>query len=351
MQIMDDLIIRSLQGRTTPEEERRLKVWRGREAENDEQYRALRRLWKLVGVAAPEREEDRPDPGAIIARAEAESAHSGAGGEAAPPGGEGQEPKIASGSPWRRRAIGGALAAGLVAVGFGVGALTGEPDAPTLLSETEIVTGAGEMTTLSLGDGSSIRVGPQSRLRLSEEEGRRMAWLEGRAFFGVHADAQRPFTVKTSRGEAEVLGTRFEVRTEEEFRVLVVDGSVSVSAGGAELQLSEGEMSRSVDGRRPSTERVADVYAHLDWLGNAIVFQATPFERALREIERRYGVEVSLENPALGDMTVTATFTGRPVEQVIFVLCEIVNATCTIDGDRIRVGRGGVTARLNADEP
>lgn len=348
---MDDLIIRSLQGRTTPEEERRLRVWIGREAENDRRYRVLRRLWWLAGVAAPRREgEDIPDPAAIIARAEARLAHVGADRDAAPSGGEGR-PKVGSPSPWRRRAVVGTLAAGLVAVGFGMGALSGEPDAPTLLSETEIVTGAGEMTTLSLGDGSSIRVGPQSRLRLSEEEGRRMAWLEGRAFFGVHADAQRPFTVKTSRGEAEVLGTRFEVRTEEEFRVLVVDGSVSVSAGGAELQLSEGEMSRSVDGKRPSTERVADVYAYLDWLGNAIVFQATPFERALREIERRYGVDVSLEDPALGDMTVTATFTGRPVEQVIFVLCEIVNATCTIDEDRIRVGRAGVTARQNADEP
>jgi len=347
---MDDLIIRSLQGRTTPEEERRLRVWRGREAENDRQYRVLRRLWRLAGIAAPRGEDDIPDPEAIIARAEAELGGAGAERYAAPPVGE-ERPEVGSPSSWRRRAVVGALAAGLVAVGFGVGALTGEADAPTLLSETEIVTGAGEMTTLSLGDGSSIRVGPQSRLRLSEEEGRRMAWLEGRAFFGVHADAQRPFTVKTSRGEAEVLGTRFEVRTEEEFRVLVVDGSVSVSTGGTELQLSEGEMSRSVEGRQPSTERVADVYEYLDWLGNAIVFQATPFERALREIERRYGVDVSLEDPALGDMTVTATFTGRPVEQVIFVLCEIVNATCTIDEDRIRVGRAGVTARLNADEP
>lgn len=363
---MDDLIIRSLQGRTTPEEERRLRVWRGRDAENDRRYRALRGVWRIVGVAAPEREEDRPDPSAIIARAEAALAHAGRDGDGAstvpsgvaPLRGTGKDPGSvsdpsgpSSGPSWGRRAALGALAAGLVAVGFGVGAILGEREMPTLLSETEIVTGAGEMTTLSLGDGSSIRVGPQSRLRLSEEEGRRMAWLEGRAFFGVQADAERPFTVKTSRGEAEVLGTRFEVRTEEEFRVLVVDGSVSVSAGGAELQLSEGEMSRSVAGEQPSTERVEDVYAYLDWLGNAIVFQATPFERALREIERRYDVQVSLEDPALADMTVTATFTGRPVEQVIFVLCEIVNATCMIDEDRIRVGRAGLPRRLNADEP
>ena len=238
-----------------------------------------------------------------------------------------------------------------MAVGFGIGALNGEEEGPALLSGSEIVTGAGEMTTLTLGDGSSIRLGPQSKLRLSEVEDRRVAWLEGRAFFGIQADSTRPFVVRTAGGDAQVLGTRFEVRTEEEFRVLVVDGNVAVSAGGAELRLSEGEMSRSVDGNRPSTERVEDVYAHLDWLGNAIVFQATPLERALREIERRHGVLVELRDPALADMTVTATFTGRPVDQVIFVLCEIMNTTCEIEGDTVRIGSAERAAARRAVSP
>lgn len=350
--MMDDLIIRSLQGRTTPDEDGRIRVWRDRDPANERRYRALRELWSVVGAAAPAFADDPPDVAALLARAESGEA-AATPWPSAPDRGF-PEPDRAGGDAarrWTRRAVAGLLAAGLVAVGFGIGALNEEEEGPALLSESEIVTGAGEMTTLTLGDGSSIRLGPESKLRLSEVEDRRVAWLEGRAFFGIQADSTRPFVVRTAGGDAQVLGTRFEVRTEEEFRVLVVDGNVAVSAGGAELRLSEGEMSRSVDGNRPSTERVEDVYAHLDWLGNAIVFQATPLERALREIERRHGVHVELRDPALADMTVTATFTGRPVEQVIFVLCEIMNTTCEIDGDTVRIGSAERAAVRRAVSP
>jgi len=344
---MDDLIIRSLTGQATQEEEERLRAWRARNAANERKYRSFCELWTLVGAAAPEPEPEGnlPDVEDLLKKADA--------GRGMLPGNPARPKETTAAAPvpscagsgrdrwfsWNRRVVGVGIAAGLVAIGFGLGTLGDHEETAGLLSSGEIITGRGEMTTVRLGDGTSVRLGPTSRLRFAGEKGRRTAWLEGRAFFGVQADSTRPFVVRTSQGNAKALGTRFEVRAEEEgFRVLVVDGKVDVEAGGGAVSLFEGEMSRSVGGIPPSTQRVDDIYAHLDWLGPALVFQKTPLDRALREINRRYGMQVILGDSTLGDLTVTATFTDRSGEEVIYVLCEIVNAECTTDGDEVRIG-------------
>lgn len=349
---MDELIIRSLQDETTWEEEDQLRVWRLTHTDNEHRYQALRKLWALAQIAAPEGDEDIPDIDVLIDRAEADPqtaeltpAHPI--GSAEPPTLPGRRAR----SAWLRRSVIGALAASLAGAGFGIGTLSDRNVKPAgMLSEGEIVTGSGEMTTVTLADGSSIRLGPQSRLRLSESETRRVARLEGRAFFGVQADSARPFTVVTEQSEANVLGTRFEVRTdEEEFRVLVVEGTVSVSADGEEASVSDGQMSRAARGRGLSTDTVADVYRHLDWIGDAMVFQATPLRRAVNEIEERYGVDITIQDPALADLRVTATFTGRSIDQVVFVLCQIVNTTCAVDEGRIRIGTLGPRSPVQVD--
>jgi ferric-dicitrate binding protein FerR (iron transport regulator) len=87
-----------------------------------------------------------------------------------------------------------------------------------------------------------------------------------------------------------------------------------------------------------ATERVADVLGQLGWLRNTLVFQATPFERVVREVERDYGVSVTMMDTTLDRLSITATFTDRPLQEVILVLCEIVSTTCSIEGDRVLIG-------------
>ena len=341
--LIEDLIILSVQKRTTQAEEDRISAWRREAPENERQYCEVQALWSLTGEAAPEYDSDLPEAVSLIERAEAREA----GGEAVTP--IERAPSIrertvveeAGGNPkWIRRAAIGALAAGFVAVGFGIGALSGDHSrADGYLSDLEITTGAGEMTTVGLGDGSTIRVGSGSHLRMAHGDGDRTVWMRGRAFFGVQADSARPFTVHTDYGDARALGTRFEVRSEEgEFRVLVVEGAVSVSAGGSDVRTSEGEMTSRTGDRALATERVTDVFEELGWLRNTLVFQATPFERVVREVERRYGVSVTMADTALEKLSITATFTDRPLQEVILVLCEIVSTTCSMEGDRVLIG-------------
>ncbi len=351
---MDDLIIRALQGRAGPDEED-LSRWRRQSEANERRYRALARLWSVTEVAKPDFEvETAPDPETLISEV-ARAGEKKSAPELRPAPKLEPLPMVSrtrrSRAPvWRALKV-AALAALFVPVGLGIGALL-DTGAPAALDVTEITTGSGEMTTVTLGDGSSIRVGPRSRLRLSWEGSNQVGWLDGRAFFGIQADPSRTFTVRTPHGEAAVLGTRFEVRSEdEEFRVLVVDGSVKVSAAEVEAELRGGEMSESRPGQPPSTSMVDDVHAQLDWMGNALVFQATPFRRALDEVERAYGVDVILERPALGDLAVTATFTDQEVDEVILILCEIVGVDCSMENGLVRVGSGERPAESSSGGP
>lgn len=339
---MDEIIIKSLQARTSPEEEARLRAWRLQSPDNDRLYRTLSRIWVVTGAAAPAASDAPPALSDVLATAPfAEGAAGRQGRRVRVVGRDDQidAPVGVTTSPWLRRAAAGALAASLVAVGLGLGLTVAQEqnDDSAMLAESETVTGPGEMTTLTLADGSSIRLGPQSRLRLSDGRVRRLAWLEGRAFFGVEADSTRPFVVRTPSGNATALGTRFEVNTEDEFRVLVVEGRVSVTAGGAQVAVAGGEMSRSVGGGPPATEMVEDVYQHLEWLGDAVVFSATPLERVVEELERQYGAEITIADSALRELAVTAAFTGRPIEEVIVVICEAISAECDVEGDGIRI--------------
>lgn len=347
---MDALIIRSLQGKLSHRQEQRLRRWREAHPTNERRYQELRRLWTLSGYGASVAEEF-PDTEELLERAEEAAEVTsptvdalGAPEIEATRDGlelERSRPRTRGGPTRRSRIVGwGAAAAALVALGFGIahlaGTVGGDPS-PVLAGEIE--TGDAEMTTLTLSDGSSVRLGPRSHLRFRESEEERTLYLQGRAFFGVEHDPSREFVVETDYGRAVAVGTRFEVRTDrEDFRVLTVDGRVAVSAGGVELELGEHEMSSASPGRRPSKSRVSDVYEELRWMGNHLVFRATPLRRAVEELERRYGVQVSIERPDLEDFPVTATFTGDAVEDVVLVLCEIARVRCEFDEDRIRIG-------------
>ena len=119
----------------------------------------------------------------------------------------------------------------------------------------------------------------------------------------------------------------------------MVDGKVRVSSGGQQADLEKGEMSRNAEGMPPSKHRVRDVYAYLDWMGNALVFQNTPLNEAIDEIEHRYGVHVALEDPELGSLRVTMTLNDEDEKDVMLVICEVIGAQCPLEAGEVHIRR------------
>jgi ferric-dicitrate binding protein FerR (iron transport regulator) len=60
---------------------------------------------------------------------------------------------------------------------------------------------------------------------------------------------------------------------------------------------------------------------------------------AAREIERVYGTPVTISDSALARETITASFTDRPVQEVVNVVCSVLSAHCEVQGGRVRIDR------------
>src|SRR6185295_14806081 len=108
---------------------------------------------------------------------------------------------------------------------------------------TEVVTGATELATVQLGEGSVVRLAPSSRLRvLAGRE--RAVHLEGRAFFAIERMPQHPLRVHTAAGDARVLGTRFELASNaNQLELRVVEGKVALSTQRERVEVAAGEQS------------------------------------------------------------------------------------------------------------
>jgi transmembrane sensor len=169
--------------------------------------------------------------------------------------------------------------------------------------------------------------------------------LNGQAYFAVAPMPGQPFRVRTRAGEAVALGTRFEVRVvDAELRLIVLEGRVALDAGGRQVEVGAGEMSMVTDGTTTAPVKVENLEPLVAWLKQFIVFQNTPLFEAARELERAYGVRVVVTDSVLGRETITGWYADRTLEDVLMIVCGVLQARCTI-GDGTAVispqGTGG----------
>jgi transmembrane sensor len=314
---VDETIARVLQGTATDAEVRELSRWRKTSEANERHYQALARVWQATGEATQRRPGGpRPKADDLIRTLDHRPAH----------------PRRFS-LPIRPRRVfaAGFATAALILLTIFQGSPRSVVEGDPHYGATEFVTGDAEQVTARLADGSVVRLAPRSRLRVSGTREGREVWLDGRAFFAVASDPSRPFRVRTRAGEALVLGTRFDIRVEDDdLELIVVEGRVSVAAAGEEVHVQAGQVSRVTDGLAPSVEAAGDLQPALAWLSGFLVFESTPLRDVAIEIERHYQIRVVIPDSALAERTITALFVDRSAREVISSVCRIAAAHCSI---------------------
>jgi ferric-dicitrate binding protein FerR (iron transport regulator) len=319
---MDELIDRARRGEATAPERAQLEAWRAESADNERQYRSTLRLLEaghsLGDIAAT---IARPTADEIIARVASRRRFGG-------------RSTAARFAPWAMAAAAAIVA--VVALHFTPGV---DGDTIPGWRPTEVVTAAGELATVQLGEGSVVRLAPSSRLRVHAGREREVT-LEGRAFFAVEHMARHPLRVHTRVGEARVIGTRFELVTNaDRLDLRVVEGTVALSTQRDHIDVAAGEESGVRNGAVTRPTRVAAPATVATWVGTFLAFQATPLREAAREIERVYRTPVTISDSALSRETITASFTDRPVQDVVNVICSVLNAHCQVQDGRVRIDR------------
>jgi transmembrane sensor len=184
-----------------------------------------------------------------------------------------------------------------LATAAAVGFLVWQHAAP--VQSDNVATPVARRQSLTLADGTRIDLNAQTSVQIELTGSRRHVLLaSGEAFFTVHKDPSRPFTVETPAGSVRVTGTRFNVRAETNstLEVTVAEGSVQAhpaALGGlpsAPRSLTAGDQLSAgpggVEVRRLSAAALDDTLA---WRQGQVVFNGVPLRDALARFARYHG--------------------------------------------------------------
>ena len=194
---------------------------------------------------------------------------------------------------------------------------------------TTYTTTRGQHTAVTLPDSTEVTLNHTSELvvqRWSRGRDRNVS-LNGEAFFHVRRNGT-PFTVFTSVGAVQVLGTEFNVRIRENrLEVGVLSGSVrvTVNSGGKDssVVLTPGQIVSCTRGQFP--ERPASL-ASSDfpgWIHGKFIFYRTDLLSVCKEFESQFDVTIGIDNPTLRHETMTGSVDGRSIEAALTALTKL----------------------------
>ncbi|MGV3504760.1 MAG: FecR family protein [Adhaeribacter sp.] len=168
----------------------------------------------------------------------------------------------------------------------------------------------GAQYQLVLSDGSKVWLNAGSSLRFPVsfgEEARRVE-LKGEGYFEV-AKGKRPFLVQAGELQVKVLGTHFNImayENETELRTTLLEGAVQLEAGGEQQQLHPGQQVALDRQQQFRLVPGADVTEAVAWKNGLFQFKNSGLDAILRQISRRYDVQIHLDGPISGKK-----FTGK----------------------------------------
>ena len=186
--------------------------------------------------------------------------------------------------------------------------------------EADYQTGAGEIRSLALSDGSVVELDAASAIRVDYDTGeRRVSLLKGSAVFSVApmgGAESRPFVVQSAGGRTRALGTRFVVGREsrDQAWVGVLEHSVAVSLqhppveGASSRTLEAGESARYSQASGVHPLPGFDLNAATSWRRDVLVFDRQPLALVIEQLNRYRPGHIILANPGLADRQVSGVF-------------------------------------------
>lgn len=215
---------------------------------------------------------------------------------------------------------------------------------PRQVAVKEFHTTRGQRATMTLLDGTHVALGPDSRMRAAiGESGPREVVLDGEAVFEVVHDSTRPFVVRVGGTLAEDLGTTFAVRgyAGEPVRVVVAEGIVGLrdtaSAPAARKLLEPHDLAVVAEDGTITVERGVDPGPYIAWKNGRLVFRRARFRDVAPQLERWFDVEIVVEDSALLDATINASFGDAGVDQLLHTLGASLDATFERQGRTVRL--------------
>ena len=222
-------------------------------------------------------------------------------------------------------------AAAVVAAVLLAGGLTTVLLSKRLAQPVTVVTQLGERSQVVLPDGTKVWLNSSSSVEYVAPffSRQRRVKMEGEAYFEVEHDRRAPFVVSTNGLDIEVLGTRFNIRNDDnEHRVTTVllEGAVKAYASGREqasVRLHPAQ--QLVFDTRTHAMRLTDCPSaerSINWIDGRFCFEHDTFGEIVAELKRYYNVRF-MDN-RLRDMRFSGNFR---VEDGIYHIMSVLQLT------------------------
>ncbi|MBT1688967.1 FecR family protein [Dawidia soli] len=194
-----------------------------------------------------------------------------------------------------------------------------------------------------LDDGSLVWLKNNSSLTYPEKftgKDRRVV-LRGEALFEVAKDASHPFIIQCGELTTTVLGTSFNIKSsEKDIEVVVLTGKVSLTAQNdasgivvlpSEKAIYRKEMKQLAKVEAQPEESVSSI-SGTEYNMN---FEQTRMQEAIRRIELKFNVTISLTDPSMGNCIITANLTDQSLRKTLDVITLTLRAHYEVNGKTV----------------
>jgi len=215
---------------------------------------------------------------------------------------------------------------------------------PTPVFEQDYKTAVGEVTSVSLIDGSTLQLNTDSEVlvRFSASR-RRIELLRGEVYFDVAKDASRPFEVTVGDDMVTAIGTAFSIDMGESLldrrsvhEVIVTHGRVRVNSSNRQLPLylEHGQKAVARDDSFEVSNQV-DAPSNLAWREGMVVFHGESLTEVVRELNRYTPLKFRLVDAQLNSISVGGFFKTGDLDQLLAVLESNFSVSSEIVGNEI----------------
>ncbi len=184
-----------------------------------------------------------------------------------------------------------------------------------------------------LADHSKVILAGNSTLKYPEKfhKKQRNVFLNGKAYFEITKDAERPFTVETNHTNIKVLGTRFlvDASVNSAEKVFVDEGKVSFNSRSLEsnqpLILTKNETGTWLAANNSLTESTFSNLNQNSWLSGRLSFEDATLETVLNDLEKHFLIKAECSE-SVKNMKYTGNFTENTnAEKALQIICTTLN--------------------------
>lgn len=341
-----DLIIRYLEGNCTTEDEKKIKAWLEANANNKKELERLIRIWDV-----PPRDLPKPDVEEALMKVARKAGIKELLKEPSSQKVYKLKPEKAE-APFLTRLFGvkfirvAAIIAFILITPYLTIQLLKSDSYKEFISDlNRIEVEKGTNRELTLVDGTTVTLDAGTVFKYPDNfnHGKREVFINGEGYFQVVSDPERPFIIRSNDAVITVLGTKFNVRAWSEngkVEVAVIDGRVSLKAEDStekedEVIITKGYLSVLRKGENPSQPVSADVEQYLSWMNHEKDFRSAKLFEVLEQLERWYDLEFKLPSEFYKTSLVTVYIEKKPIEDILDMLCLIMNFSYRRDGNEI----------------